>query len=55
MKMWIKTDWILTKWNNQNIPSTFYSYGGMENYNGRVNSSGAVAPAVKVRGGVKFR
>jgi len=48
-------DWIKTEYNNQSNPNTFYSYGGLENYSGRVNSSGGVTPAVKVRGGVKFR
>lgn len=48
-------DWIKTEYNNQNSPSTFYSYGGLENYNGRINSSGTSAPAMKIRGGVKFR
>lgn len=49
------TDWMTTEYNNQAFPSQFYSYGGLENYNGRVNSSGNSAPALKVRGGVKFR
>lgn len=48
-------DWILTEYRNQSSPGTFYTYGGLESYDGRVNSSGTTMPAVEVRGGVKFR
>lgn len=54
-------DWIKTEYNNQAFPNQFYSYGGLENYNGRVDSSGVTVPTfevkggTKVRGGVKFR
>jgi len=51
----LSADWIKTEYNNQSSPSTFYSYGGLENASGRVNSTSATMPAVKVRGGVKFR
>lgn len=35
-------DWVATEYRNQNNPSTFYSYGGLENYNGRVYAEGAL-------------
>jgi hypothetical protein len=47
-------DWIKTEYGNQFSPSTFYSYGALQ-INGRQNSSGVTQPAVKSRGGVKFR
>ncbi len=47
-------DWIATEYNNQNSPNTFYAYGALSTIN-RQNSSGASAPTIKVRGGVKFR
>lgn len=47
--------WITTEYRNQASPGTFYSYGGLMNRNGRVNSPGILVPAVKTRGGVKFR
>jgi len=47
-------DWILTEYNNQSSPSTFYAYGALQAQT-RQSSSGAPAPAVKSRGGVKFR
>ena len=43
-------DWIATEYNNQNSPSTFYSYGGENVY-----TQSTTISAVKVRGGVKFR
>ncbi len=46
--------WIRTTYNNQSSPNTFYAYGKLES-SSRVNSSGASAPTVKTRGGVKFR
>jgi hypothetical protein len=46
--------WIATEYNNQNSPLTFYSYG-TQGVNSRQNSSGASTPAIKNRGGVKFR
>lgn len=58
------SDWILTQYNNQNDPSSFYSYGGEEVENktvtstkvsGGVNTSNGSRPPVKLRGGVKFR
>jgi len=49
------TDWIKTEYNNQSSPSSFYTYGGLETQSSRVNSAGASMPAVKIRGGVKFR
>lgn len=48
-------DWITTEYNNQSNPTSFYTYGGLETQNGRVNSAGTSMPAVKARGGVKFR
>ena len=47
-------DWIKTEYNNQSSPSTFYSYGAL-GASVRQNSSGVSAPAIKVRGGVRFR
>jgi hypothetical protein len=48
---WIKSEYI-----NQSSPQQFYSLGGAEVASGRQTSSGAAgAPAVKLRGGVKFR
>jgi len=47
-------DWIATEYANQNSPSTFYRYGGTLQANSRKDSSGNPAPAVKVRGGVRF-
>jgi hypothetical protein len=51
------TDWMTTEYNNQYNPSSFYSYGGLERYgsNSRSSTSGASTPAIKIRGGVKFR
>lgn len=51
------TDWMTTEFNNQYNPGSFYSYGGLERYgsNSRSSTSGVSTPAVKVRGGVKFR
>lgn len=43
-------DWILTEYNNQNAPNTFYSYSGEG-----VESQSASTSTVKIRGGVKFR
>lgn len=48
-------DWIKTEYKNQSAPSSFYSMGGAEGLSGRANSAGTATPAVKVRGGVKFR
>ncbi len=48
------SNWIATEYNNQSSPSTFYAYGGLESQS-RVDSSSNAKPAVKVRGGVKFR
>ncbi len=42
------SDWILTEYRNQSSPSSFYGYGGLENYNGRVNSSSSFATAALV-------
>jgi hypothetical protein len=47
-------DWIATEYNNQSSPSTFYSYSAVGT-NSRQDSSGVKAPAVKARGGVRFR
>ena len=47
-------DWIKTGYNNQSSPSTFYSYGATQAET-RQDSSGNSVPAVKSRGGVKFR
>lgn len=47
--------WILTTYRNQNNPSEFYSYGGLETKSGIQTSSGSTAPNVKSRGGVKLR
>ena len=47
-------DWIATEYNNQSSPSTFYSYGATQAET-RQDSSGNPVPAVKSRGGVKFR
>ncbi|MFM2330638.1 MAG: hypothetical protein RLZZ26_145 [Candidatus Parcubacteria bacterium] len=43
-------DWIATEYNNQASPNTFYSYSGQ-----MVGTTSPATPAVKVRGGVKFR
>jgi hypothetical protein len=45
--------WIKTEYNNQSNPSAFYGYGGLESQS-RVSGSTSL-PAVKARGGVKFR
>lgn len=51
----VRTDgWILTEYNNQLRPSLFYGYGSLSS-NTRKDSSGSSVPAVKTRGGVKFR
>ena len=47
-------DWIKTGYNNQSSPSTFYSYGATQAET-RQDSSGNPVPAIKSRGGVKFR
>ncbi|PIR97688.1 MAG: hypothetical protein COT91_00195 [Candidatus Doudnabacteria bacterium CG10_big_fil_rev_8_21_14_0_10_41_10] len=47
-------DWIKTEYNNQSSPSTFYSYGAAQAET-RQDKSGNEVPAIKVRGGVKFR
>lgn len=51
------TDWMTTEFKNQYNPGEFYGYGGLERYgsNSRSSTSGSPTPAVKVRGGVKFR
>lgn len=49
------SDWVKTEFNNQSNPGGFYGYGGLEKYGERADTSGASTPAVKVRGGVKFR
>ncbi len=46
-------DWLTTEYNNMNSPSTFYAYGAVQTVT-RQASGGAAAPALKVRGGVKF-
>ena len=46
--------WVKTEYNNQSRPTSFYSYGGQE-AEARQDASGDPAPAVKLRGGVKFR
>jgi hypothetical protein len=50
----LSADWIKTEYRNQNSPSSFYAYGGQEAET-RQDASGNEVPAVKVRGGVKFR
>jgi hypothetical protein len=48
-------DWIATEYANQSSPSTFYSYGARSS-NTRLGPGGTgTAPAIKARGGVKFR
>jgi len=47
-------DWIATEYNNQFSPSTFYAYSASQTES-RQDSSGNPAPAIKSRGGVKFR
>ncbi len=47
-------DWIKTEYNNQFFSSTFYAYGAIS-ANGRQTSSGTEAPAIKIRGGVRFK
>jgi len=48
--------WIKSEYLNQSNPEQFYSLGGAEVASGRQTSSGSTgAPAVKLRGGVKFR
>ena len=47
-------DWIATEYNNQSSPSSFYSYSAVGT-NGRQTSGGAPVPAIKVRGGIRFR
>ncbi len=49
------SDWVMTEYNNQNSPSSFYGYGGLESLNRETGSGGAPAKPVNVRGGVKFR
>lgn len=49
-------DWMMTEYNNQMSPSTFYSYGADWDFvSGRVDSGGASVAPFKVRSGVKFR
>lgn len=51
------TAWMITEFNDQYNPGAFYGYGGLERYgvNSRSSTSGSATPAVKARGGVKFR
>jgi len=60
----LSADWITTEYNNQSATSTFYTYSvgdtsETNNTGGSIKvvkeSSGNPAPAVKLRGGVKFR